>query len=387
MSRGSCKGCSLPQRKRSCFSRGSPGILSAMEARGWRVGVLREMPPEGKVGVSPVCVLGLNINQGEEIRLRLRTDDLKGFRRYKDIRDTLCHELAHNVHADHGDGFKALNSELLRECSRFDRHPGGGSNGRTIGGGRVYEPPPSPKPPRPSPKPHVLRDHLSAAPRGAERSDPLAAAAAAAEARRQDSAEASLPSGGGGGGSPPCGNRWPETGPSAPLGGEPGVTGEAVAGGRRGVAASPPVLSAGEPRAGTEEAEADRPCAGGSGGDGRRAAPEDSDPTAAYYRKAESLALELKRTASPEEAAQALSTLAQILSNALQNPGEEKYRRLRCANEAFRRRVGRFGAAVGFLTSAGFAEAGGGEVLYLARDDPALLWLARRAESFVAPPG
>ncbi len=35
------------------------------------------MPPEGKVGISPVCVLGVNINAGQEISLRLRTDDLK----------------------------------------------------------------------------------------------------------------------------------------------------------------------------------------------------------------------------------------------------------------------------------------------------------------------
>ena len=55
------------------------------------------MPPEGKVGVSAVCVLGVNINRGQEISLRLRTDDLRGFRRYDSIRQTLCHELAHMV--------------------------------------------------------------------------------------------------------------------------------------------------------------------------------------------------------------------------------------------------------------------------------------------------
>lgn len=31
-----------------------------------------------QVGVSPVCILGVNINRGQEISLRLRTDDLKG---------------------------------------------------------------------------------------------------------------------------------------------------------------------------------------------------------------------------------------------------------------------------------------------------------------------
>ena len=65
--------------------------------RRWQVGCLSEMPPEGKVGVSAVCVLGVNINAGQEISLRLRTDDLRGFRRYDSIRQTLCHELAHMV--------------------------------------------------------------------------------------------------------------------------------------------------------------------------------------------------------------------------------------------------------------------------------------------------
>ena len=32
-------------------------------------------------------------NQGEEISLRLRTDDLKGFRKYESIKKTLLHEL------------------------------------------------------------------------------------------------------------------------------------------------------------------------------------------------------------------------------------------------------------------------------------------------------
>ena len=44
----------------------------------WRVGLLSEMPPEGYVGVDPVCILGFNRNRGQEISLRLRTDDLKG---------------------------------------------------------------------------------------------------------------------------------------------------------------------------------------------------------------------------------------------------------------------------------------------------------------------
>ena len=54
---------------------------------------MTEMAPVGYVGVSPKCILGFNKNMGEEISLRLRTDDLKGFRKYESIKKTLLHEL------------------------------------------------------------------------------------------------------------------------------------------------------------------------------------------------------------------------------------------------------------------------------------------------------
>lgn len=56
-----------------------PGILAVMQKYHWSVGALVEMFPEGYVGVSEVCILGLNENKGQTIRLRLRTDDLKVF--------------------------------------------------------------------------------------------------------------------------------------------------------------------------------------------------------------------------------------------------------------------------------------------------------------------
>lgn len=40
------------------------------------------------------------------IDLRLRTDDLRGFRKYEKIRETLMHELAHNEFGDHDNSFK-----------------------------------------------------------------------------------------------------------------------------------------------------------------------------------------------------------------------------------------------------------------------------------------
>ena len=109
-----------------------PGIVAIMRAHRWTVGKLKEMPPEvkhsilaphkpcptdppavrptftsarvmvhasgpaatveypearpdftcmpalqGKVGVSAMCILGYNTNKGQEIALRLRTDDMQ----------------------------------------------------------------------------------------------------------------------------------------------------------------------------------------------------------------------------------------------------------------------------------------------------------------------
>lgn len=86
----------------------------------WRVGIMTELAPEGYVGVSPVCLLGFNRNRGMEISLRLRTDDLAGFRKYNSIRQTLLHELTHMVHDEHDEHFKALNSLLNREAEALD---------------------------------------------------------------------------------------------------------------------------------------------------------------------------------------------------------------------------------------------------------------------------
>jgi hypothetical protein len=62
--------------------------MAIMKKYNWHVGVLKEMPPEGLVGISERCILGYNLNRGEVIALRLRTDDLKGFRNYYRIIET-----------------------------------------------------------------------------------------------------------------------------------------------------------------------------------------------------------------------------------------------------------------------------------------------------------
>ncbi|KAL8145541.1 hypothetical protein AgCh_003634 [Apium graveolens] len=97
-----------------------PGIVAIMNKHRWRVGIMTEMAPEGYVGVSPVCILGFNKNQGEEISLRLRTDDLKGFRKYQSIKKTLLHELAHMVYSEHDANFYALDKQLNQEAASLD---------------------------------------------------------------------------------------------------------------------------------------------------------------------------------------------------------------------------------------------------------------------------
>ena len=114
-----------------------PGILGVMAKHKFRVGLLSEMPPEGKVGVSESCVLGYNVNAGAEIHLRLRTDDLRGFRRYARVRETLLHELTHNVWSDHDGNFKALCSRLNAECAEFDWKANGNGARRLASDGAI----------------------------------------------------------------------------------------------------------------------------------------------------------------------------------------------------------------------------------------------------------
>ena len=73
-------------------------ILHVMNSHKFSVGLLTELAPHEHPGL-----LGLNVNGGQSIKLRIRTDKYDGFRSYKEIRKVLCHELAHNVWGDHDD--------------------------------------------------------------------------------------------------------------------------------------------------------------------------------------------------------------------------------------------------------------------------------------------
>jgi hypothetical protein len=70
--------------------------------------------------------MGLNRNKGQEILLRIRTDDLKGFRKMLSIRKVLFHELAHNVHSEHDGEFFQLMRQIERECNELDWTQGAG---------------------------------------------------------------------------------------------------------------------------------------------------------------------------------------------------------------------------------------------------------------------
>lgn len=105
-----------------------PGIKASMRRHKWAVPLLTEMNPvehttSDMSGTSRT--LGLNRNRGEVIELRLRTDAYDGYRDYKTIRNTLCHEMAHNVHSNHDRQFWDLCKEIEKEVEAADWKHGG----------------------------------------------------------------------------------------------------------------------------------------------------------------------------------------------------------------------------------------------------------------------
>ncbi|KAJ2254522.1 hypothetical protein GGI13_002108 [Coemansia sp. RSA 455] len=101
------------------------GVRGIMRKRQYSVGVLRELHPNERT------ILGYNRNRGQVIALRLRTDDLEGFRDFDDVRKVLMHELAHMVWDEHDERFHRLNRELCQELDELDWT----RRGQTVGGG------------------------------------------------------------------------------------------------------------------------------------------------------------------------------------------------------------------------------------------------------------
>ncbi|KAH3955681.1 hypothetical protein HBH53_007580 [Parastagonospora nodorum] len=129
----------LPNPDRSlCFLerlRDDAGIKAAMLNHKFSVPLLTEMDPAMHT-TQDSRTLGLNRNKGEVIELRLRTDAYDGYRDYKTIRNTLCHELAHNVWGPHDRNFWELCKQIEREVARDDWKSGG----RSVGDQEYYEP-------------------------------------------------------------------------------------------------------------------------------------------------------------------------------------------------------------------------------------------------------
>lgn len=98
-------------------------ITTVMKKHNWKVGVLSELTP------LEVTKLGYNMNKGAEISLRLRFEN--GFRSYDSIKNVLYHELAHMEISEHNNDFKALNSQIRRECESV-------GPGRKLDDGRSY---------------------------------------------------------------------------------------------------------------------------------------------------------------------------------------------------------------------------------------------------------
>lgn len=115
--------------------RDDAGIKASMRKHGFSVGLLTEMNPAEHT-THESKTLGLNRNRGEVIELRLRTDSYDGYRDYKVIRHTLCHELAHNVWGDHDRNFWNLCKEIEKEVEQNDWRRGGNS----VGGEEFYNP-------------------------------------------------------------------------------------------------------------------------------------------------------------------------------------------------------------------------------------------------------
>lgn len=101
-----------------------PGIKAAMRAHRFSVGLLTEMNPAEHT-TQESRTLGLNRNGGEAIELRLRTDRYDGYRDYRIIRKTLCHELAHNVFGEHDRNFWNLTAQIEKEVEKGDWKHGG----------------------------------------------------------------------------------------------------------------------------------------------------------------------------------------------------------------------------------------------------------------------
>eukprot|EP01137_Pigoraptor_chileana_P021834 Opistho-2@86021 len=363
-----------------------------------------------------------------EISLRIRTDDLRGFRYYDTIRRVLLHELTHMVHDEHGIEFNELCSSLTREATEGDWTQ---STGRLLIGGSYADAPPSSigsgtasgtisgdgeyvlgRSPSTSVRGGAVRDRMAAAALGRAGAVPQKAPRHTHEGRDNTTSVGTEQHK-----SPPLTNPLNiDREARHKADGTPddndvrlivsGDTSSHVCSGSPSTARSQSTEECHTHaqddvnRSGASEISVDIPhkltTAHHVGGSDAVPMEIDTDGDAtldAAFADAESVArvrtmrnhlVSLSSTLSKNGAAlvAALETLRRIIGNVIDHPRDDKYRRIRTSNSSFYSRVGKYTDAIAFLTGAGFAlsdgQGGGGQDgdLRLYRDDPGLLWMA-----------
>jgi len=107
-----------------------PGVVAVMKTRQLIVGTLGEMDPIDdrlmhQKQQQGACLLGYNTASGQRIDIKLRTDDLRGFRPYPDLVATLLHELSHNWVGEHNLLFWTNFAQIRAEYLWYHTHLGG----------------------------------------------------------------------------------------------------------------------------------------------------------------------------------------------------------------------------------------------------------------------
>ncbi|KAK9066136.1 hypothetical protein SSX86_013457 [Deinandra increscens subsp. villosa] len=89
-------------------------VQPIMHKRKWKVKILSEFWP------SNPALLGLNVNGGEEVKVRVRRQNNQwDFFPYEQVLDTMLHELCHNQYGPHNADFYNLLDEIRKECEEL----------------------------------------------------------------------------------------------------------------------------------------------------------------------------------------------------------------------------------------------------------------------------
>eukprot|EP00842_Homolaphlyctis_polyrhiza_P001458 jgi/Hompol1/2312/HPOL_001971-RA len=104
-------------------------VRPIMKSKGFRVGTLEEFYP------SQSSLLGLNVNRGQTIRLRLRSaGNDRQFLNFEDIVGTMLHELTHNIHGPHDATFYRYLDDLISEYEGLITSGSFQPDGKMLGG-------------------------------------------------------------------------------------------------------------------------------------------------------------------------------------------------------------------------------------------------------------